>query len=76
MDNLFEIKKHIGVLNTRPSGWRKELNIVSWNGGEPKYDIREWNETHEKMSRGTTLTEEEFAELIHLGSTELKGASK
>lgn len=76
MDYLFEIKEHIGVLMERPSGWRKELNIVSWNGGAPKYDIREWDEAHEKMTRGITLTEEEFAELVRLGSKRLNGESK
>ena len=62
----YEIKKTIGVLSTSTAGWRKELNLVSWNGGEPKYDIREWAPDHEKMGKGITLTEEEAQELLKL----------
>ena len=56
----FQIVEHIGVISTHSTGWNKELNIVSWNGGQPKYDIRDWDETHEHMSRGITLTEKEM----------------
>lgn len=73
---LVEIERHIGVLQTRPNGWRKELNIVSWNNEKAKYDIREWSPDHTRMSRGITLTEEEFANLMQCGSKELEGASK
>ncbi|MEI3503270.1 MAG: PC4/YdbC family ssDNA-binding protein [Anaerovoracaceae bacterium] len=45
---------------TYPTGWRKELNLVSWNGGAPKYDIRDWDPDHERMSRGITLHEKEM----------------
>ncbi len=55
----FEIKKHHGVLKTNQNGWQRELNIVEWNGGEPKYDIREWSPDHTRMTRGITLTESE-----------------
>lgn len=66
-----EIKKHIGVIATGSRGWNKELNIVSWNNGKPKYDIREWDENHEKMGRGTTLTEDEAVALMTLLREEL-----
>ena len=62
-DFKFEIKKEIGVLSTSTKGWKKELNLISWNGGAPKYDIREWSPDHEKMGKGVTLTAEEIAEL-------------
>ena len=39
----FEIKEHIGVLCVYHTGWKKELNLVSWNGNAPKYDIRDWD---------------------------------
>ena len=55
----FEIKKHIGVLSTSPKGWTKELNLISWNDRELKYDIREWAPKHEKMGNGVTLSEVE-----------------
>ena len=59
----FEIIAHIGVLNTSPKGWKKELNVVSWNGGQEKYDIRDWSPDHKKMGKGITLTEEELGQL-------------
>ena len=61
-----EIVKECGVLSQSPSGWTKELNLVSWNDREPKYDIRDWSPDHTKMSKGITLTSEEMQELIDL----------
>ena len=59
-DFKFEITEHIGTLSESSKGWTKELNKISWNGGEPKYDIRDWAPEHEKMGKGVTLTEEEI----------------
>lgn len=56
----FEVVDHIGVINTYSNRWTKELNVISWNGGNPKFDIRDWDEKHEKMSRGITLHEDEM----------------
>lgn len=56
----FEIVKNIGTLSESTKGWRKELNVVSWNGGKPKYDIRDWSPEHDKMGKGITLNEEEI----------------
>lgn len=55
----FEITKQVGVLSENAKGWTKELNMVSWNEREPKYDLREWNPDHTRMGKGITLTEEE-----------------
>ena len=38
-DFKYEIVEHIGTLSESPKGWTKELNKISWNGGQPKYDI-------------------------------------
>ena len=65
-DIKYEIKKEIGVLSENAKGWRKELNLVSWNGAAPKYDIRDWDPEHEKMGKGVTLTEEEMMKLKEL----------
>ena len=62
----FEIKKHIGVITEHSTGWRKELNLVSWNGNNPKYDIRDWSPNHEQMGRGITLTETEMKRVVEL----------
>lgn len=55
----YEIVKNLGVLSQSPSGWTKELNLVSWNDREPKYDIREWAPEHKKMGKGVTMTGDE-----------------
>ncbi len=62
----FTIVDEIGVLSTSPKGWNKELNLVSWNGKDPKYDIRDWSPDHDKMGKGITLTKEELEALIPL----------
>ena len=58
-DFSFEIKERIGILSKNSSGWAKEFNIVSFNGGSPKYDIRDWSPDHKKMGKGISLTKEE-----------------
>jgi hypothetical protein len=59
----YEIVEKIGVLSESNKGWKKELNLVSWNGREPKYDLREWSEDHAKMGKGVTLSNEELLQL-------------
>lgn len=71
----YDILKSLGVIREVADGWTREINIVSWNGKEPKYDIRDWNKDHTDMSRGITLTSEEFKELVALGC-EYLSASK
>ncbi len=56
----FEIIEKIAVLAEERSGWTKELNKVSFNGGEPKFDIRTWDPEHTKMGKGVTLSDEEM----------------
>lgn len=70
-DIKFEIKKNIGVISQSPKGWTKELNLVSWNGAAPKYDIRDWDPEHEKMGKGVTLTEDELRKLKELMEGEI-----
>jgi hypothetical protein len=62
----YEIVEELGVLSETSRGWTKEFNLISWNGREPKYDIREWAPEHEKMGKGVTLSREEAAELKSL----------
>ena len=65
-DFSYEIVKEVGVLSETSRGWTKELNKISWNGREPKYDIREWAPDHKKMGKGVTLSEDEIQELKKL----------
>lgn len=60
----YEITKEICVLAETTRGWTKELNLVSWNDREPKFDIREWSPEHERMGKGITLSQEEMEMLL------------
>jgi len=62
----FQIEEHIGVLSTSQTGWKKELNMVAWNGNPAKFDIREWDEDHTHMSRGITMNRDETKSLKQL----------
>lgn len=62
-DIKYEIIKEIGVLSEGTKGWRKELNLISWNGRAPKYDLREWSPGREKMGKGVTLSDAEIVKL-------------
>lgn len=65
----YEIIKNIGVLSKSASGWSKELNLISWNDREPKYDLRDWSADHGKMGKGVTLSAEELSALRELLNT-------
>lgn len=65
-DIKYEIVEQMGVLSESAKGWTKELNKISWNGGEPKYDIRDWAPEHEKMGKGVTLTRDEAEKLLSI----------
>ena len=65
-DFKYEIVEHIGTLSESAKGWTKELNKISWNGGEPKYDIRDWAPEREKMGKGVTLSENEMVKLMSI----------
>lgn len=62
----FEIVEQIGVIEHNENHWNKELNIVKWNDREPRFDIRDWNADHTQMSRGITLTVEQFLNLMKI----------
>ena len=65
-DFKFDIVEHLGVISENSKGWTKELNLVSWNGARPKFDLRDWAPDHEKMGKGITLSNEEFEALKDL----------
>jgi hypothetical protein len=62
----YEIIKKIGVLSKSGSGWTKELNLISWNDRDAKYDLRDWAPDGEKMGKGVTLSKEELLALKEL----------
>jgi len=65
-DIKYEIIKQIGVLSSSASGWAKEVNLISWNDREPKYDIRDWSPDRTKMGKGVTLSRDELLALKEL----------
>lgn len=70
------IVKSVAVLSEKQNGWKKELNLISWNGREPKLDIREWDPDHEKCSKGLTLSYEEAQGLCDALSRYLQGGKE
>lgn len=59
----FDIQENFGVISETSNGWKKELNLVSWNDRPPKFDIRDWDSNHDKMGKGLTLSADELKEL-------------
>lgn len=65
-DIKYEIEKELGYISESAKGWKKELNLISWNGKEAKYDLRDWSPEHEKMGKGITLNLNELKSLKNL----------
>lgn len=65
-DIKYDIVKELGVVSENSTGWTKELNLISWNNREAKYDLRDWSPEHTKMGKGITLSLEELKELKKL----------
>jgi hypothetical protein len=63
---VYEIKENIGVISESSRGWTREVNMVSWNGRDPKVDIRDWSPEKDKMGKGITLTADECKKLRDL----------
>ena len=59
-DLKYEIIKTIGTLSKSNSGWAKELNLISWNDRDAKYDLRDWSADRSKLGKGVTLSREEL----------------
>jgi hypothetical protein len=67
----YEIVKEIAVLSRSDSGYTKEINLIAWNGNEPKFDIRSFSPNRGKCGKGITLTADEAAALLTALKTEL-----
>ena len=61
----YHIKEEFGCVQGE-KGWDLEVNLISWDGKPAKIDIRRWDESRDKMSKGLTLTKEEVKELLPL----------
>ena len=67
----YEIVKEIAVLSASDRGYTKEINLISWNGKEPKYDVRSFSPNREKCGKGITLNADEAAALLKALQKEL-----
>lgn len=63
---VFDVMEHIGVISESATGWKKEVNLISWNNGKAKIDIRDWDKDHLHMSKGITLRPNEADTLLAL----------
>lgn len=72
---IYEIKDTILSLPKKRETdvYHTELNIISWYGKEPKLDIRGWSDDHEKMTKGISLTEDEFIQIARAGLKKIGG---
>lgn len=64
----YEVKKVLGKLDS-DSTMPKELRLISWNGNEPRYDIRGWStdkDGNERMTKGITCDKEELQSLYEI----------
>ncbi len=59
----YDIIKELGILSVVRGGWTRELNLISWNGAKPEYDIRDWTPNREKLGKGIALSAEEIDKL-------------
>ena len=59
----YDIIQKIAVLSQRPRGWERQLNLISWNDGEPKYDLRDWSPDGTRMGKGISMSTEELGVL-------------
>ena len=62
----YEIQENLGTISEAATGWAREVNLISWNEGKPKYDIRDWAPEHAKMGKGISLTREELEALYEV----------
>lgn len=58
-----KIIENLGVIGEGTKGWKKEVNLISWNYRKAKVDICDWDEEHEKMGKGITLSKDELIAL-------------
>ena len=65
----YEIVQHIGTVSERidkydrATKWLLELNIVSFNGKLPLYDLREWSQDHTVMRNGVRFNNFQIGKL-------------
>ena len=64
----YDIKESFGSIG-ESGAYSTQLNLISFNNKEPKYDIRKWDIENDKMLKGISLTKEELVALRDLLNT-------
>jgi len=62
----YEVIEECGALTPRGKAGTVKLRYLSWNGRDPKYDLRVWttdDDGNEKCGKGIGLSGEELEEL-------------
>lgn len=65
-DFTYEVIDDIATLGKRGKNYELKLRYVSFNGNDPRYDIRPWgvdDDGNEKMLKGISLSGEELQAL-------------
>ena len=65
----YSVIEDCGIISSNGKGWVTKLRYLSWNGKEPKYDIRPWkleDDGTEKCGKGITFTGEELESLLSI----------
>lgn len=73
---VFDVVENIGVIAKYPTGWNKEVNLISWNNGTAKVDIRDWDPDHLHMSKGVTLHTDEAMRLVAMLTDHFEAKAK
>lgn len=61
---VYDIVETIGVVDS--GNKTLELNRISWNHRAPVFDLRKWDETHEKMGKGVTMNDSDLRGLYDI----------
>ena len=61
---VYDIVETIGTVDS--GNKTLELNRISWNHRAPVFDLRKWDETHEKMGKGVTMNESDLRGLYEI----------
>ena len=58
------VVEHIATIAEYRSGYDLELNLISYNGYAPRYDLRRWDKMGNRMGKGITFTADEADEIV------------
>lgn len=67
-DIKYEVVEDFGIFGYKGHGAKElRLRLISWNGGEPRYDLRPWSigaDGRESPNKGFTVDQKEDLETL------------